>query len=157
MLYRVDAAVYDEAMKLFGRQNANAPASEGSSPEQEELVRRDWRASSLRLLISAFVVVVVALAAAWALRTDRQPASHQKTPSKVATQGTKTPGTSKPKTSQPSSGSSSSPAPTAPAQTGNLTNTGPGDVASWFIAASITATGFYYLVILRRLSAQARD
>lgn len=148
--------VYDETMKLFRRQNTNASTPEGpASSEQEDQFRRAWRAMALRLLVSALVVALIALAAAWALSGNRQTTpSHQKAPAKEATSGAKIPQTSKPKASQPSSAGSSSSPPKAAPSGGSLTNTGPGDVAGWFVITSLTATGFYYLVILRRLNAQ---
>ncbi|HUY85066.1 MAG TPA: hypothetical protein VMU97_00960 [Candidatus Dormibacteraeota bacterium] len=164
MLYRVGEAVYDETMKLFHRQNTNAsvPGEPGSS-EREDQVKRAWRAMAIRILISALVIVAIALAAAWALRSAQHTTtSRPKTPAKTATSGAKTPQASKPKTSQPSktSGPSSSAAtgsPTHPATApagGNLTNTGPGDVIGWFVATSLSATGFYYFVVLRRYKAE---
>jgi len=166
MLYRVGVAVYDETMKLFHRQNANAsvPGEPGSS-EREDQVKRAWRAMAIRILISALVVVAIALAAAWALHSAQHTTtSRPKTPAKTATSGAKTPQAPKPnsKTSQPpkTSGSSSSATTGGPARSGtaptggNLTNTGPGDVIGWFVATSLSATGFYYLVILRRYHAE---
>lgn len=164
-------------MKLFRRQNANA--SGGESDHSEAVVRRNWRARTLQLFVSALVIAAIVLAAVWAFRTPQKTTpSHQKTPAKTA-QGNKpskskskagqsgqtgqaTGGSSQPSqsTSQPAAGGGSTgqtgqantSAGTSPATgSSSLTNTGPGDLVGWFAATSLGATGFYYAVILRRL------
>lgn len=169
MLYGVGEAVYDEAMNLFNRQNANASGPEEGGSEREA-IQQDWRATALRLLITALVVAVVALAAAWALHSAQKSPSPKKTTG--TSQGAKAP--AKPSTknqpAKPSTNSGSSTPPKAPAPTGStagngtargtapagnqLTNTGPGDTIALFAVTTAAASGLYYLVILRRLSGQ---
>lgn len=155
--------VYDETMKWFRRQSADASAGVEDFSQQGEDVGRNWRATALKLFVSGLVIVVIALVAVWALRPQPVP-SHQKTPAKTAARASKpskseAKPSSKPKTTVQAAGQASAGSTTAginrPAASsvtgGSLTNTGPGDVVAWFIASSLTAGALYYAATLRRL------
>lgn len=180
-----------KAMRLFRRQNADVSSSDEmpeETPEGQELMERaphNQRATALKILASALVVALIALAAAWAFHGGQKNGARKETPGKGTTQVTKKP--SKPSNGKKSGGSSGSSAPSstpAPAASptpvggsqstpqngsrsgsaagaaatsgtvaaGNLTNTGPGDVAIWAIVAAVGTTSVYYFVILRRLT-----
>ena len=124
---------------------------------------RPWLALLLYLLIALVVAIIIVLGGRWLYHTLRSEPAKQTTTSntdktaeqKAQTQGEKTESSSSNKSSNSSSSAQSSNSESqtdnsSSESSGELANTGPGQVAALFVTVTLAVSGLHFIYSLRR-------